>query len=127
MKVLKRIKIIPVAAPRMTRADRYLKRPEVLRYFDFKDELYWLVGKSIKLIGNPLSLLFEIPMPKSWSKEKRALHNGQPHKSKPDLDNLIKAFQDALLEDDSHIYEYGSMKKIWSTEGAISILAHDNQ
>ena len=33
---------------------------------------------------------------------------------RPDLDNYIKAFKDALLEEDSHIWQYTKMEKVYS-------------
>jgi Holliday junction resolvase RusA-like endonuclease len=60
-------------------------------------------------------------MPKSWSKKKRNELNGKPHTQRPDLDNLIKAFKDALCEDDSHVHTYYNMRKIWGEDGKIII------
>lgn len=47
--------------------------------------------------------------------------NKQPHKSRPDLDNLVKGFKDALLKEDSHIHKYINVKKVWGYHGAIII------
>jgi len=60
-------------------------------------------------------------MPQSWSKKKRAEMRGKPHQQRPDLDNLIKAFKDALCEDDSHVHTYFEMKKIWGDVGQILV------
>ena len=46
----------------------------------------------------------------------------QPHTQKPDLDNLIKAFKDALLKEDSHVWCYDMMTKVWDYEGSIVVL-----
>lgn len=45
-----------------------------------------------------LSLVFHMPIPKSWSQKKRgqAICDDLKHTSKPDLDNLIKAVKDGL-------------------------------
>jgi Holliday junction resolvase RusA-like endonuclease len=40
------------------------------------------------------------------------------HKSKPDLDNLLKAFTDALWEEDQGIWSL-SATKMWGEAGAI--------
>jgi hypothetical protein len=111
----------PIAKPRMTRSDKWKKRPCVSRYWDFCDQLRTESDKFGYVPVNPLSLIFILPMPSSWSKKKRDQKNGQPHEQRPDLDNLIKAFKDALLKEDSGIYEYGNMKKIWGHVGAIVI------
>jgi Holliday junction resolvase RusA-like endonuclease len=58
---------------------------------------------------------FWLPMPASWSVAKRATMAGQPHRQKPDLDNLIKALLDALYSDDSGIYSVEAYK-MWAVE-----------
>lgn len=112
------IKITPVAKPRMTRRDKWQKRPAVLKYRAYCDELRL---KKPEPNWEKLSLVFRIPMPQSWSKKKRQEMLGKPHRQTPDLDNLIKAFQDALLGDDSKVWRYSHMSKVWATEGAITI------
>lgn len=111
--------IDPVAKPRMTRADKWKKRKCVVKYLQFKDELLEKT-KDIDF-GETLSLTFIIPMPKSWSKKKRKEMSGRPHKQRPDLDNLIKAFKDSVFKEDSHVWKYGEMKKIWGHKGAICL------
>ena len=49
------------------------------------------------------SITFFIPVPPSWSKKKKKLHHGRFHQSKPDLDNLLKAFMDSLMAEDKQI------------------------
>lgn len=62
---------------------------------------------------------FHMPMPMSWSAQKKALMVGTPHQQKPDVDNLCKALMDALCEEDSHIYDV-HMSKWWhGGDGAI--------
>ena len=115
--------ITPVGKPRMTRADTWKKRPCVAKYWDFKDNLLKddvLVNQARKLLLSPYKLIFWLPMPRSWSKKKKRSHDGQPHKQKPDKDNLEKAFLDALLGDDSAVWS-GWVEKRWSYEGAIAL------
>lgn len=64
--------------------------------------------------------MFQIAMPKSWSKKKRNTMASLPHQQKPDLDNLFKALADALHIDDSHIHRI-SATKIWSEASGIWI------
>ena len=52
-------------------------------------------------------------MPKSWSKKKKAAHVGKPHQVKPDLDNVLKGFMDALRTEDASVYAV-SASKFWS-------------
>jgi hypothetical protein len=66
-------------------------------------------------------VLFVLPMPPSWSARKRAAHKGQPHTDRPDLSNLLKAAEDAVLPEDKGMWNYGSLTKLWGHEGAICI------
>jgi Holliday junction resolvase RusA-like endonuclease len=59
-------------------------------------------------------------MPASWSQKKRDRLCGQPHQSKPDIDNLIKGFMDALLKDDARIWEVRA-SKVWDVSGGIEV------
>lgn len=112
------IDIEPNTKPRMTRADKWKKRKCVVQYRDFCDELRL---KTLKFKISPAySIIFEIPMPKSWSLKKRFEMNGKPHQETPDLDNLLKAVNDALLEQDKIIY-YVEARKIWAETGKITI------
>jgi Holliday junction resolvase RusA-like endonuclease len=56
------------------------------------------------------SIKFFIPMPKSWRKFKREAMHLKLHKSKPDLDNLIKAMGDSLLKEDKAIAHFEAAK-----------------
>ena len=49
------------------------------------------------------SITFFIPVPPSWSKKKKALYHGRFHQSKPDIDNLQKAFLDSLMAEDKQV------------------------
>lgn len=108
--------ITPVPKPRMTRADRWKKRPCVLRYFAFKDEVR--LRKVTFDSGDKVT--FHLPMPDSWSAKKKTTMNGNPHKQIPDFDNLIKALSDSVYEDDSHIHTI-TISKVWAYEGGITI------
>lgn len=101
----------------MTRGDKWKSRPATARYWAFKDEVRWRM-KDVSL--DAARVVFFIPMPESWSKKKRAAMLGEPHRQKPDLDNLIKALGDALHEDDSHVAEIHA-RKVWAESGMIAI------
>lgn len=109
--------ITPMGKPRMTQADKWKKRPEVLRYRAFCDEVRL---HNVTLPESGYHVIFVLPMPPSWSKKKRAGHDGQPHQSKPDKDNLEKALLDAIFDDDSKIWD-GRVTKIWGEAGQIII------
>ena len=121
--------INPVPAPRMTQADKWQKRPAITKYFAFRDEMKYLAYiKHIETLPGKIdSIVFNIPMPCSWAKKKRAEMNGTPHTTRPDLDNYLKALNDCFGED-SHIHTIGTIKKVWSSTGSIQItLNSDNQ
>jgi|LakMenEpi03Aug12_release.lakeMendotaPanAssembly.Ray.scaffolds.fasta_scaffold327006_3 Holliday junction resolvase RusA-like endonuclease len=121
--------VTPFPKPRMTRRDVWLKPPRkpVLEYRKYSDAIKILSLRDKYFVGNPLSLIFVMPMPKSWSGKKCERMCGQPHMVKPDLDNLIKAFKDALCENDSFVHTYGCMKKVWGYEGAIIIMNNNEK
>ena len=110
------LSITPCPAPRMVHSDRWKKRPPVMRYFAFKKHLQLL---RPEVNWDCLSIMFVLPMPKSWSEKKKKLHVGTPHKSRPDLDNLVKSFCDSLLGEDSMIWRYGEITKMWGRDGLI--------
>lgn len=109
--------ITPVAKPRMTRADKWKKRPAVLKYRAFCDECR-IKGMTIPESG--AHIVFYIPMPESWSKKKKEKYNLYCHQSRPDIDNLVKSVLDALFDDDSHIYDIRA-SKFWSYTGSIYV------
>jgi Holliday junction resolvase RusA-like endonuclease len=114
-----KLAIEPVGKPRMTQRDRWAKRPVVLRYFTYCDSLRSLVPSGY-VVPDQLTLRFYISMPKSWSAKKRGLLEGKSHQQRPDIDNLAKAFLDALCEEDSYV-SHLRLEKYWSTSGAIEV------
>ncbi|MEO5367476.1 MAG: RusA family crossover junction endodeoxyribonuclease [Magnetococcus sp. WYHC-3] len=111
--------ITPVAKPRMTRSDKWRKRPATTKYWAFKDECQKLGVKFFPGCG----IRFFIPMPVSWSQKKRDFMVGKPHQSEPDLDNLLKALSDAVWpKHDQFLWSYSLLEKVWSKEGAIEII-----
>ena len=113
-----KIDIDPVAKPRQTQQDKFMKRPPVLRYRAFAEEL------SYKVRGLPVSyidtIIFRIAMPKSWSRKRREQMLGMAHEAKPDFDNLAKAFYDALLKNDSAVWNV-RLIKVWDYKGSIEV------
>lgn len=67
-----------------------------------------------------LRIVFGLPMPNSWSNKKKALMDGLPHQSRPDIDNLEKAFLDALCTDDSYVWDVHATK-LWSRDPYIKV------
>lgn len=110
--------IVPVPKPRMTRRDKWKKRPAVVRYRMFCDEVR-LMGVEVPMSG--AAITFHVPMPKSWSNAKRERMAGQPHTQRPDIDNYLKALLDACLEEDAGVWSLAGLTKRWAYTGAITI------
>ena len=107
--------VVPMGAVRMTQSDRWRTNPEhenilkrqrseVTRYFKYKEDL-----KNQSQIMNfemqgVLNIIFCVPMPSSWSEKKKASFNKMPVKTKPDIDNYVKGFMDALLKEDGFLF-----------------------
>lgn len=121
------IHIDPIGKPRLTRRDGWKKKDGTFKrkcvndWYEYKDALHdWVSERGIdptQFVG--LNIVFFVPMPKSWSKKKKAEKNGTYHDQKPDIDNLEKAFLDSVLKDDSKIACVNKMK-LWSDKGGIS-------
>lgn len=106
--------IIPHPKPRMNQSDKWKKRPVVQKYWAFAEELRLKANLAGYILGDTIWIRFYLPMPKSWTKKKKAAMAGQPHQQKPDLDNLLKAFWDALADEDKHIYQIDHASKWWT-------------
>ncbi len=115
---MKVIDITPIPKPRMVNSDTWAKRPKVLKYWAFKDELNLKCNVSGITLGNELDVVFILPMPDSWSKKKKVEMDGQPHMQTPDCDNMIKAVQDCLSKQDSNIWKVSAEKR-WGKYGQI--------
>jgi Holliday junction resolvase RusA-like endonuclease len=109
--------IAPVPKPRQTQRDKWMKRPCVLRYRAFADKVRL---HRVKL-PQPCSVVFWLPMPKSWDHRKRVGFEGQPHTVKPDLDNLLKALGDAVHAEDSHLWSVAAEKRWTSGKPRIEV------
>ena len=105
------INIVPMGKPRQTRSDKWKKRPCVMRSRAFSDEIRKQVGGYLEDVIN-MDFKAYLPIPKSWSKKKVAAMRGQPHRTKPDIDNIAKQIFDSLCKDDSGIYS-SVMSKYW--------------
>ena len=113
--------IQPISKPRQTVSDRWKQRPCVVRYRDYADEMRAAAAFQDFYLGERCAMIFELEMPKSWSKKKKNLMRGKPHQQKPDLDNLIKSCGDLFLADDSGIHAVFAAK-FWGDRGSVRIL-----
>lgn len=122
MKLLYTIPVEPVAKPRMTRSDSWKKRECVVKYWEFKDSIReHLTDLTLPVPG---IARFFVPMPKSWSKKKKASMLNQPKLTVPDVDNYLKALLDAVYDNDSEVWDFRGVK-LWSDTGYIEIWEND--
>lgn len=108
--------LTPIGKPRMTRRDKWAKRDCVVKYFAACDELRNQVPFTLPEKPLKLHVTAYIPMPLSWSQKKQDAHRGQPHRQKPDTDNISKFVMDALFENDETIYSLHA-EKYWCEQG----------
>lgn len=110
----------PVAKPRMVRSDKYKKRPVVLNYWAFKDRIIKQAKQQGFKLGKQYKVTFVMPLPESLPKNKKVEFEGKPHQVRPDLDNMLKALNDCLSEEDSDIH-YVVCNKVWGKDGKIIV------
>lgn len=114
--------------PRMTQRDKWLNPPRtpILKHRIAKQgiQTYALMNKCV--LQEQFKITFVLAMPDSWSKKKKATMEGQAHRQKPDIDNLLKFVLDALLPDGDECVNDVHAKKIWGYEGKVIIEQHDN-
>lgn len=78
--------------PNYVRTKRYLDK-----YFDYKEELKAYAEKiGFIMPQDAFFMWFFMPMPKTWTKKKKAAMAFKLHKNKKDTDNLAKALKDSL-------------------------------
>ncbi len=110
----------PIGKPRMTQRDKWAKRKCVVEYYMFKDLLNIQARHQKYFLGETLDIEFIIPFPKSYSKKKCFELDKTPHREKPDIDNMLKAFMDALSDDDKKVHTIKA-KKTWGEKGRILV------
>ena len=104
--------------PRMTRRDKWEKRPPVMRYRAIAKEMQLQANLQVYTPYPAIKATIGIKMPKSWSKKKKREKLGTPHQQKPDVDNITKAIMDILCKDDAFIYHI-DIKKFWAEESIV--------
>lgn len=113
--------IVPVPAPRQVRSDKWKPRPGVVRYRAYRDEI------RLRRVWAPTDgdlVVFLLPIPSSWSQKQQRAADGQPHRQKPDTDNLLKALLDATYAEDAHLWTI-TPAKVWSSTPGILIARRD--
>ena len=106
------------------------KGPRIKKYVQYKKDLIQLMkDNGISNMPEEIEYIYfmmPIPNPEVGSKKVKAeklSRIGNPHKQKPDFDNLIKPILDASGKDDSHIWRCGELQKLWTdfNDGSIII------
>ena len=93
--------------------DSLKRKKQLERYNDYKLDLAdYCHRKRFKLPTGPMHVIFFLPMPKVWNRERKASMNYRPHMVMPDTDNLFKALSDGLLERDQEIHDV-RIQKVW--------------
>ena len=116
------IDVPPCPRPRETRRDVWNPRPSVVRYRAWKDKIKRWARQNDFALADEYTIVFEVQMPKSWSRKKREAMDGTAHRQRPDLDNYLKAVNDTLLPDDDSTVWNVSARKVWASEGRIIIM-----
>lgn len=104
----------PMGKPRMTQQDKWKKRPPVVRYRKWKDQVSLMapISKIPWKRVHRIDWTAYLAIPKRWNRAQRAELTGTVHRVKPDRDNIDKALLDALLKEDSIVSD-GCLKKRW--------------
>lgn len=107
------LNVPPKPKPRMTRADRWKKRPVILAYWEWCAEVRAQWGDRA-FPEHGAHITFRVPMPKSWSRKKREAMTNTGHRQTPDLDNYLKALLDAIHADDCAVWDFDGLCKVWT-------------
>jgi Holliday junction resolvase RusA-like endonuclease len=125
--------VIPMGAVRMSQSDRWKTNPNhtdpnkrqrqaVTEYFEFKNKIKAQAEQMNFQLPEILDIVFLIPMPFTWSEKKKVKHNKTKVMKRPDLDNLVKAFMDALSVEDGYVWKITAEKR-YSFSGSILVYA----
>ena len=115
--MIKRYEITAISKPRMTKRDRWMKRPATQKYWEYKDKIK---ASGMEIPESCVHITFVLPMPRSWSRKRKNHHRYQPHQQRPDKDNLEKGLLDALFNEDCKVWDT-RVTKIWGDIGEIWI------
>lgn len=127
--------IEPIGAVRTTQKQMYADK-RYKKYMAWKDDIRLLWNSELLKLGikpdefkfseiKSITFVVTIPMGPSLSKkvlQERMDRVDTPHQMKPDIDNMLKAFMDALMKEDSHVHTIGRMTKVWGIHGHIKVV-----
>lgn len=127
--------IEPMGAVRTTQKQMFADK-RYKKYIGWKNDIRILWNAELIKLGikpdefkfseiKSITFVVTIPMSISLSKAQRKEREDRidmPHQMKPDIDNMLKAFMDALMKEDSHVHTIGRMTKIWGLHGHIKVV-----
>ena len=95
-----------------------------MRYRGFCDELRLRFNLSGIQVTGQIGLRFYLPAPERVMRDVRMKRAFFPvvHQEKPDVDNLVKAVLDALLDEDKGVYEIHAQKYYAPSRDKVGIL-----
>ena len=103
--------VIPL--PRQTQADKWQKRPCVVKWRNFANSLMAEAAKAGPLGDcKRLDAKIWLPFPATYSKKKRAELAGCGHRQKADADNCLKGIAAAGFKRDEGIFDM-RVRKFW--------------
>jgi Holliday junction resolvase RusA-like endonuclease len=125
--------VVPMGAVRMTQSDRWKLNPDhvdpkkrqrtaVTEYFAFKNKIKAQAEEMNFELPQVLRIVFLIPMPFTWSEKKKVNNNKTKVLKRPDIDNLVKSFMDALSVEDGYVWKVEAEKR-YSFNGSILVYA----
>lgn len=94
------------------RANHYVNRKRSMqKRIDYRKALQWEAKRNkFEMPRQGAFIKFYLPIPKSFSVKKRKQLAFQVHESKPDVDNILKPFFDALVPKDQIISDFRASK-----------------
>jgi Holliday junction resolvase RusA-like endonuclease len=99
------------------------RKARILRYLQYKKDLKVEAARvGFEMPSHGVHVKFYMPVPRSWRPKKKRQKDFEPHTSRPDVSNLYKAFEDALLREDMVLWDV-RISKYWynSVKGFISV------
>ena len=112
----------PPGKPRMTRRDKWHKRPATERYWEWSNRIQSALAGKIPVADMVAACNWTayFSPPASWPKKRREAAMGTIHRAKPDRDNVDKGVLDTLWKQDSGI-GVGTIAKYWGEPARIEI------
>lgn len=96
------------------RAPGLKRKMRLVKYNNYKNDLVdEAIDCNFAIPDESFHVIFFMPFNKTARKHFRLDNNMRPHRVKPDVDNLYKAFSDALKKDRDQVIWDARMTKVW--------------